>query len=663
MFFFRWQRKKPLRLSLAPLFFLGVLLPSVALSALALRAASREALYVERRLESALLAEVSAASRQLGETLGALEGALFQEVEALPPTPQALAAWSSRQPLVAVPFLLFQGVLSVPGGEPSEKRAFLQSFGPFLREEGALPIYNRVTDVYRRWMREPEASRAPASSFSDEAEESRKSTAHSPLPEALDILAFSSSASAPMPLAPALRSPQELLEEDSPKSASEAPLPSEETPPPEERGDAYWQAARQGFHPLQRNVLPQARPETRSPDHARSAFVSRQSTLDTLRRQGKSGLLPRLSDGGLELLFWTVRRDGTVAGALLRQEILREHLLAALPEMSTEARILTVLDDRGTPLREPAGGTVPDWRRPFVAREISPALPYWEVGAYLPDPEVVTSRARLVTWAVWLLVATLLVAIGTGGTLILRSLSAELRLAGQKTTFVANVSHELKTPLTSIRLFAELLLQKRQPDEKRREEYLHIMVAEAERLSRLVDNVLTFSRQESGKSSCRRSTLDLAALTVEVGNQLRPHLERQGFSLQVDAASSLPVSGDEEALRQVLVNLLSNAEKYADDRRSIELVALPQENSAVVEVRDRGIGVENRHAERIFEEFFRGDDTLTAPRRGTGLGLSIARRIARDHGGDVTYAPRPGGGSIFTLRVPLLSRKGEGSSS
>lgn len=259
----------------------------------------------------------------------------------------------------------------------------------------------------------------------------------------------------------------------------------------------------------------------------------------------------------------------------------------------------------------------------------------------------------MVTVALWILVATLLVAIAAGGTLVLRALAAETRLAGQKTTFVANVSHELKTPLTSIRLFAELLLQKRQPDEERREEYLRIMVAESERLSRLVDNVLTFSRQEAGRARFRFEILDLGALASDVVAQLRPHLEHQGFSITVTVSEPLAVEGDGEALRQVLMNLLSNAEKYADGTRSIDLEAHRQGQDAVVAVLDRGIGVERPHVDRIFEEFFRVDDALTASRRGTGLGLPIARRIARDHGGDVTYAPRPGGGSVFSLGLPL----------
>jgi len=256
---------------------------------------------------------------------------------------------------------------------------------------------------------------------------------------------------------------------------------------------------------------------------------------------------------------------------------------------------------------------------------------------------------------VWLLVAILLIVIATGGVVVLRMLSAESRLAMQKTTFVANVSHELKTPLTSIRLFAEMLLQRRQPDERKRDEYLRTMLSEAERLSRLVDNVLAFSRKGSAKTVDVMKPLDLAALARETAAQLEPHLTRNGFALHVDAPDALRVRGNDEALRQVLMNLLSNAEKYSGEEKEIGVTVRLENGECVARVLDRGIGVEPGKAGRIFDEFFRCDDSLASSRSGTGLGLSIARDIARRHGGDVTYEPREGGGSVFALRLPLCA--------
>jgi signal transduction histidine kinase len=112
------------------------------------------------------------------------------------------------------------------------------------------------------------------------------------------------------------------------------------------------------------------------------------------------------------------------------------------------------------------------------------------------------------------------------------------------------------------------------------------------------------------------------------------------------------VMGSREAVKQILVNLISNAEKYSAETRAIEVYSCQDEKNARVRVSDRGIGVTPRMSEKIFNEFVRGDDSLTSPRSGTGLGLSIARDIARRHGGDISYAPREGGGSVFTLTLP-----------
>jgi signal transduction histidine kinase len=273
------------------------------------------------------------------------------------------------------------------------------------------------------------------------------------------------------------------------------------------------------------------------------------------------------------------------------------------------------------------------------------------VGAWLADPAALTSRVRFATLAVWILVAGLFLLIAFGSLAVLWMLSSEMRIAGQKTTFVANVSHELKTPLTSIRLFAELLLSGRQADEAKRREYLRTMVSEADRLARLVDNVLTFSKR--GKGEYPMQVLSLADLARETAAQLEPHLTKNGFSIAVAVEEPLPVTGNREALRQVVMNLLSNAEKYSGGNREIRISCRAENGFAVVEVADRGIGVEPRFADRIVREFFRIDDSLSASRGGAGLGLSIARDIARRHGGDVLYAPRPGGGSLFSLHLPL----------
>jgi signal transduction histidine kinase len=313
-----------------------------------------------------------------------------------------------------------------------------------------------------------------------------------------------------------------------------------------------------------------------------------------------------------------------------------------------------------------------DFKHPLVATEIGESLPHWEVAAYLRNPESLKRTARTIQLTLGLLVAALISAIGVGGWLIEHDLNRQLALARQKTDFVSNVSHELKTPLTSIRMFAELLAEGRVSEPAKQRSYLNIITAEASRLTRLINNVLDFARIERGQKKYNFAGCDLVALATETAATLRPHLESAGFKFEVVLlASSITVHADRDAVAQVIVNLLSNAEKYSNGMKEITMelerrgptdgVGTRNQNqgeskapAGVVELRvlDRGPGVPGVCEERIFEQFFRVNDSLTNAVPGSGLGLTLARQIARAHGGDVTYAAREGGGSVFTLQLP-----------
>jgi signal transduction histidine kinase len=319
-----------------------------------------------------------------------------------------------------------------------------------------------------------------------------------------------------------------------------------------------------------------------------------------------------------------------------------------------------------------------------VATEIGEALPHWEVAAYLVNPAQLTQTAHTAKLTLGLLVAVLVLAIGVGSWLIVRSLNSELKLARQKTDFVGNVSHELKTPLTSIRMFSELLAEGRVTDQAKQHSYLNIITAEAARLTRLINNVLDFSRMERGEKKYNFQPCDLVEVVRAAAQTFRPHLEAGGFKFDcVLPAAPISVRGDADALAQIIVNLLSNAEKYsngpsstpsprpsgeragvrgtesellANNKREIILALARRESPlpyAEVKVLDRGLGVPRGSGEKIFEKFYRAHDSLNSGVQGSGLGLTIARQIARAHGGDVVYEPREGGGSSFILRLPI----------
>jgi signal transduction histidine kinase len=335
---------------------------------------------------------------------------------------------------------------------------------------------------------------------------------------------------------------------------------------------------------------------------------------------------------------------------------LRELLDELQPELRSEICV-AVLDDMARPAALSHPGFTANWKRPFVATEIGEALPHWEIAAYLVNPAQLTQAARSARLTLGLLIVVMLLAIGIGSWLIGRSLNAELKLARQKTDFVSNVSHELKTPLTSIRMFSELLADGRVTEPAKQKSYLNIISAEAARLTRLINNVLDFSRLESGEKKYNFQPCDLTALVRGTAEMFRPHLEAGGF--QFDCAlpeSPIPVRADSDALAQVIVNLLSNAEKYSNGGKEITLHLGRKESPvphAEITVRDRGLGVPRGSEEKIFEKFYRAHDSLSSGIQGSGLGLTIARQIARAHGGDVVHEPREGGGSSFVLRLPI----------
>ena len=391
----------------------------------------------------------------------------------------------------------------------------------------------------------------------------------------------------------------------------------------------------------------------------RSIFISQPLRFSEIVAERQSGLIPRTMDGRLQHLYWQRLADGSIIGCLIDSQEFRDRMIGALPAIYSEVRILTVLDEAGEPLIVPRSVGDRDWRRPFVAREISELLPRWESAAYLTRPDAITSRARATTMVMWILILILFVSILAGSVLVLRSAYAEVRLARQRTSFVANVSHELKTPLTSIRMFAEMLRDGRQADPEKQRHYLEIMTAETERLTRLINNVLDFSRMERGEKRYNMKRCDLAALTRDIVESHRARLENNGFEVVLTMRTGvLAVDADEEAVKQAIVNLLSNAEKYSPVVKKIEIETMREDDSAVVSVSDRGVGIPPRHVKNIFDEFYRVDDTLTSEVKGAGLGLTIARKIMRDHGGRIHYTAREGGGSRFEIALPLAGEEG-----
>ena len=238
--------------------------------------------------------------------------------------------------------------------------------------------------------------------------------------------------------------------------------------------------------------------------------------------------------------------------------------------------------------------------------------------------------------------------------LVYANVRRELRLSRLKSDFVANVSHELKTPLALIRLFAETLELGRVPTEDKAKQYYRVINKESQRLTQLINNILDFSRIEAGRKEYHFQATDVGAVVREVVEAYRFSIEQQGFELEVEIAEDLPEAVvDPEALSQALLNLMNNAIKYSGEGKYIGLGVQADLRGIVISVADRGVGIPKAEQKKIFEKFYRVEDTLIHTTKGSGLGLSLVKHIVDAHGGTVEIDSDPGKGSTFRLVVPL----------
>ena len=263
-----------------------------------------------------------------------------------------------------------------------------------------------------------------------------------------------------------------------------------------------------------------------------------------------------------------------------------------------------------------------------------------------------TSRRAVYFYAFLLLAGILL----GGLVLTIRSVSRELELARMQSDFVSTVSHEFKSPLTSIRQLAEMLQADMVPSEDRRRRYYDVLVEQSERLSMLIDNVLDFARMEEGRREMSRAAVDVKSLVEDIVTEAQHRVLHQGFTVRTELEDSLPSAFlDADAIRQALNNLIDNGVKYSGSSREVVVRSFRENAHIVIAVRDFGIGLAAEEADKVFDRFYRGGGELTRSVKGTGLGLTLVKQIVAAHGGDVEVHSEPGRGSTFSMRLPLVA--------
>ena len=240
-----------------------------------------------------------------------------------------------------------------------------------------------------------------------------------------------------------------------------------------------------------------------------------------------------------------------------------------------------------------------------------------------------------------------------GAVVVIEDITDRRRLEAVRKDFVANISHELKTPVGALGLLAETLASEDEPTVARR--LAERMLGEAFRVSRTIDDLLELSRIEVD-SQVEREELGLASLVSEATDRMRSAADQQGISIETEAgAPSIRVSGERRQLVSAIYNLIDNAVKYSDSGSTVRIRTRADQGWAEVAVTDSGIGIPRRDLERVFERFYRVDRARSRETGGTGLGLAIVRHVADSHHGEVHVSSAEGEGSTFTLRLPSIS--------
>jgi len=353
----------------------------------------------------------------------------------------------------------------------------------------------------------------------------------------------------------------------------------------------------------------------------------------------------RLTTGRMQWLssvkLWAYRTEDSSLVALYRPDSLIKFLNEAIAprDLMAGIRISTLPPDAA--------------HSALMTAAIGDTFPSWNLALNLEgsDPFESASRQRISTY-IWI---ALLMTVGIAGLSLLLAayLRRQIRLTRLKNDLIATVSHELKTPLASMRLLVDTLRDGHCHDAQLVQEYLQLISKENARLSNLIEEFLTFSRMERNKAKFDRSLLKADEIIRAALEAVGDRMHAPGCRLELKVEKDLPdVIGDRDALVSVLVNLLDNALKYSGDNKKIELRTFSSNGSVYFEVEDNGIGFPKSAAKKIFNRFYQVDQTLSRRAGGCGLGLSIVQFIIAAHNGSITAKSQPGKGSTFTVQLP-----------
>jgi len=380
------------------------------------------------------------------------------------------------------------------------------------------------------------------------------------------------------------------------------------------------------------------------------AAASQQSALATLLESWPENSFRRLDMP--QEVFGVYRTVGDrtyillqTAGALVSDF---ELCSDGIEELGVSCRIMDSSGKRISGLENPEEAA-------FLQAPLGKFFPGWQAEIHFSDVDIfekTANRQKMVyIWAGLLAIAVM----ATAGLLTAQAIGKQIKINKLKNDFIATVSHELKTPLASMRVLVDTLLEGSYRDQRQVTEYLELVSKENERLTGLIDNFLSFSRMERNKQAFAMTRTSPAAIGLDAAEAVKTKFSQGRCSFEVNIQDNLPdVTADRDAMVTVLVNLLDNAYKYSYDDKRIELSVSSEDGSVCFSVSDNGAGISRRSVKKIFNRFYQVDRSLARRAEGCGLGLSIAKFIVDAHKGTISIESKSGEGSTFTVRLSSI---------
>jgi len=285
---------------------------------------------------------------------------------------------------------------------------------------------------------------------------------------------------------------------------------------------------------------------------------------------------------------------------------------------------------------------------------LSPLIPMWRIIIHPRNPEALHNLIVRQRWLYGISVTLLLAGMLLGVVLILRDVSREQRLASLRSDFVSNVTHELKTPLTSIRMFAETIRLGRIRNKREQQDHLKIIVNESERLTRLINTVLDFSKIEQGNKQYQKCMINVRSVIQSALDTLEYPLVEKDFTLKTNIKKDIRTFADGDAIEQAVLNLLTNSMKYSKNQKEIFISTRIENAQIFIEVKDKGIGIAETDQKHIFEKYYRIQSYDKKGSAGAGLGLTVVKHIVEAHDGRIKVDSKLGQGTTFTIIIPEI---------